>query len=242
MPSGNAGMTLLAEMKAKGISRRTLATGIGMDQSFLNKVMVGKKPWPAGLLERTQTWVGRQEVPKPDLRLAPLPQGSLSCRDWAMAYLQRGWSIVPQMPGSKTPRIKWKKYQEELPAESDSAGWFDQWPDAGLALVLGPVSDVLVIDVDGPEAHAVLLERLGSEPVAPKAISGSHEPHRYHLFFRCPNLLTRSKQTPWHQKLEFRGKGGIVIIPPSLHKSHSAMPAGRPFARRPAAAALAAPE
>jgi hypothetical protein len=99
------------------------------------------------------------------------------------------------------------------------AAWLEEWPDAGLALVLGPVSKVLVIDVDGPEAYDVLIERLGQEPLAPKALSGSRAPYRFHLYFKCPDLPTKSKQTPWHPKLEFRGKGGIVIIPPSLHKS-----------------------
>ncbi len=53
----------------------------------------------------------------------------------------------------------------------------------------------------------------------PKVLSGSRKPNRYHLFFRCPEMPTKAKATPWHPKLEFRGKGGIVVIPPSLHRS-----------------------
>ena len=83
----------------------------------------------------------------------------------------------------------------------------------------GPVSGLLVVDVDGPEAHEALVAQLGSEPLAPKVLSGSRKPHRYHLFFRCPNMPTKAKATPWHPGLEFRGKGGIVIAAPSLHKS-----------------------
>jgi hypothetical protein len=116
--------------------------------------------------------------------------------------------------------VRWKPFQERLPTREELTGWFGQWPQAGLALVLGPVSNAFVLDVDGPDAHAVLMERLeGVEPRAPKALSGSGKPCRYHLFFRDPELPTRAKQTPWHPQLEFRGRGGIVIIPPSLHKS-----------------------
>ena len=50
-------------------------------------------------------------------------------------------------------------------------------------------------------------------------ISGSGKPFRYHLFFRHPDIATKAKATPWHPSLEFRGDRGIVIIPPSLHKS-----------------------
>jgi hypothetical protein len=126
---------------------------------------------------------------------------------------------VPQLPGAKQPCIKWKEFQERVPTVEEMTRWFTHWPTAGLALVLGPVSGVFVLDVDGPEAHAALVTRLGGEPVAPKALSGSRKPCRYHLFFHHPELPTKAKATPWHPKLEFRGKGGIVIIPPSLHKS-----------------------
>lgn len=121
--------------------------------------------------------------------------------------------------GAKHPAVRWKQYQELLPDEDKLRSWFAAWPDAGVAVVLGPVSDLFVIDVDGPEAHAALLERMGNEPRAPKALSGSREPYRYHLFFKCPITPTKAKQTPWHPKLEFRGKGGVVVLPPSLHKS-----------------------
>jgi hypothetical protein len=88
-----------------------------------------------------------------------------------------------------------------------------------MAVVLGPVSGLFAIDVDGSEAHEALVEHLGAEPVAPKVLSGSRKPHRYHLFFEHPDVTTKAKATPWHPQLEFRGKGGIVIVPPSLHKS-----------------------
>ena len=40
---------------------------------------------------------------------------------------------------------------------------------------------------DGPEGHAALLKKLGGEPSAPKSLSGSGKPDRYHLFFRHPD-------------------------------------------------------
>jgi len=127
--------------------------------------------------------------------------------------------VVPQRPGDKKPTIRWKPYQNAMPSVADLQSWFRQWPSAGLAVVLGPVSDLFVIDVDGPEAHAALMRHLGAEPLVPKALSGSRKPHRYHLFFRCPDGVTKAKATPWHPQLEFRGQGSIVVIPPSLHKS-----------------------
>jgi len=216
---------VVAAMKNNKISRRELAKGVKVDPSFLSKVFNGKKPWPEGLLEKVQEWVAAQTAPKPakpgTARRSREPKKSKdeSLLDEALYLLSRGWSVVPQIPGAKKPCVKWKPYQDRLPTEQELVTWFEEWPDAGLALVLGPVSGVFVIDVDGEEAHLALLERLGKEPLGPKALSGSGKPYRYHLYFRCPDLATKSKQTPWHPNLEFRGKGGIVIIPPSLHKS-----------------------
>ncbi|MEQ8784656.1 MAG: bifunctional DNA primase/polymerase [Pirellulaceae bacterium] len=130
------------------------------------------------------------------------------------------FSIVPQLPGAKAPCLKWKPFQERRATTEECFHWWHaQWPDAGVAIVLGPVSNLFVVDVDGTAAHQELVRRLGKVPRAPKVKSGSGKKHRYHLFFRHPDLTTKAKATPWHPQLEFRGQGGIVIAPPSLHKS-----------------------
>jgi putative DNA primase/helicase len=85
---------------------------------------------------------------------------------------------------------------------------------ASLLVVIG-----MAVGMLGFPAGAWTSERLGRVPRAPTAISGSHEPCRYHLFFQHPPLATKAKATPWHPKLEFRGNRGIVVIAPSLHKS-----------------------
>lgn len=225
-------VALIDSMTRKKIRRRALAFALDLDPSFLTKLLNGKKSWPEGLLERAQGWVAdyefvatqNVEAPPQDGEPADSPIRAITTVECepllavARDYLRRGWSVVPQRPGAKTPYVKWKPFQERRPTDEELQDWFRQWPDAGLAVVLGPVSNLFVVDVDGPEAHAVLIDHLGSDPVAPKALSGSRKPHRYHLFFRW-SAATKAKATPWHSKLEFRGKGGIIVLPPSLHKS-----------------------
>jgi hypothetical protein len=224
-PPDVSAAAVLADMAARGISRRALAAGLKQDFSFLSKVLAGSKPAPAGLLAKARVWVAEQQEPTgqptPPLK-APLKHkhtGGDTLLGVALALRARGWSAVPQLPGAKKPCVRWKPFQDRLPTQAQLAGWFKAWPGAGLALVLGPVSGVFVIDVDGREAHDALVARLDKEPVAPKVLSGSGDPFRYHLYFRCPSLPTKAKQTPWHPQLEFRGHRGIVILPPSLHKS-----------------------
>ncbi len=219
-------VALLDVMKNQNVSLRKMAKRVGVDASFMSKLLKGKKPWPKDILEKIQKWAATQKTapksakPRTSRRKRQATKKKeVSILDEALHLLNQGWSVVPQRPGMKQPCIRWKPYQERLPTEEEWVTWFEEWPDAGLALVLGPVSGIFVIDVDGEEAHNALLNHLGKEPLAPKAISGSGKPYRYHLYFRCPDLPTKAKQTPWHPNLEFRGKGGIVIIPPSLHPS-----------------------
>jgi len=138
----------------------------------------------------------------------------------ALGYHDRGFCPIPQVPGAKMPSIRWKPYQDIQPAYSQVVTWFGcQFRGAGIALVLGPAFDLLVVDVDGREAYDVLLDRLGGEPEAPTVYSGSGDPHKRHYYFRHPAVPTKAKANPWHRSLEFRGHRGIVIAPPSLHKS-----------------------
>ncbi len=212
---------LAAALHSAGGNRQRLAVALEADPSFVGKVLKGRKPCPAGLAHKAREFLagprGTEAVAVPASAESFVP-GSSSL-EIAREYLGRGWGIVPQAAGAKKPRVKWKVYQERLPRGDELAHWYGRWPEDGFALVLGPVSDVFVIDVDGEEAHRALLDRLGVEPGGPKALSGSSRPFRYHLFFRHPAVATRAKATPWHPQLEFRGKGGVVILPPSVHKS-----------------------
>lgn len=126
--------------------------------------------------------------------------------DFAIRLVNIGWSVVPMRSGEKMPCVKWKEYQTRRPTESELRKWYSQWPDAGIAVILGPLSNLFVIDVDGPEAHQALLQRLGTVPMTPLAVSGSRKLNRYHLYFQYPtDVKTSAKATPWHPNLEFRG-------------------------------------
>lgn len=155
-------------------------------------------------------------------RANDVPELQDTCFLDALWYrVERGWSVVPQRPGEKRPTVGWKPYQSIPPRPSQLYDWYRQWPDAGVALVLGPVSGAFAIDCDGEEGHRALLGHLGSVPEAATSISGSGKPYRYHLLFQHPgpDVPTQARYCPWSEKLEFRGEGGMIVIPPSLHPS-----------------------
>lgn len=137
----------------------------------------------------------------------------------AAEYRLKGWSVVPQLPGAKQPCVKWKPYQTRLPTVEELVDWWTRWPDAGIAVVLGPVSNLFAVDVDGEDAHKALVRNLGGVPGTAKSLSGSGKRYRYHLLFSHPPIETNAKFCPWCPTLEFRGHGGIIVLPPSRHKS-----------------------
>jgi hypothetical protein len=224
----------LAEQLARlDLPRRQVAADLGIDPSFFTKFLKGDKPLPPGKADAVRAYLagrrGPPAPPAPDSAADPLAHlwagGGVAdpkpvpMIDVADACLLRGWSFVPMMAGEKKPLVRWKPYQTRRPTTGELDEWFRRWPEAGLALVLGQHSGIFVIDVDGPEAHRALLDKLGRVPDAPLALSGSRSPHRYHLYFRHPAAATKAKATPWHPKLEFRGEGGLIVVPPSPHKS-----------------------
>lgn len=137
----------------------------------------------------------------------------------AKEYRARNWSIIPLLPGAKKPLVRWKPYQDTAPSDVLITDWWTRFLDAGICLILGPVSGIVAVDVDSSEAEQVLFDLLGGEPKTRKTISGSMKPGKAHYLFRCPNFPTNAKYTPLHKSLELRGHGGYVVLPPSLHPS-----------------------
>lgn len=232
-----------ALMGGHGLNQSQTAKLLEMNRSHFSKLLSGKRKPKPELLMRLQEAL---KVVEPEETVVPVSHAPPSKTDFveshvcggarfneavlsasdaesnldvAQKYLSCGWSIVPQVSGKKKPAVKWASYQKELPTTEDVDSWWRQFTEAGIALIAGPVSGVLVIDVDGVEAHNELIERLGEAPDAPRVNSGSEDPYRYHLYFQHPNFSTKAKATPWHRNLEFRGNKGLVILPPSIHKS-----------------------
>lgn len=142
----------------------------------------------------------------------------------ALAYLGRGWSVVPIRPRTKRPLVRWQPFQQRLPTAAEFRDWFNRWPDAGIGIVTGPVSGLAVLDVDlghgGDETLAELERCHGKLPETVEAITGGGGRH---LYFRYPDqaLPSRVGIAPG---LDVRADGGLVVAPPSLH------PSGRRYA------------
>ena len=90
--------------------------------------------------------------------------------------------------------------------------WWSTWPTANIGGLTGLAFDVC--DVDGPEGVAAVTPLLGAgQGRGPLVRTGSGG---WHLLFKPTGLGNRVRFLPG---TDWRGKGGYVVLPPSLHAS-----------------------
>ncbi|WP_306211079.1 bifunctional DNA primase/polymerase [Actinoplanes sp. RD1] len=87
--------------------------------------------------------------------------------------------------------------------------WWARWPHANVGLATGTGLDVC--DVDTPDALRRLLDLLDVvRPAGPLVRTG----HGWHLWYASTGLSNRVGIIPG---VDWRGTGGLVVAPPSLH-------------------------
>jgi hypothetical protein len=170
--------------------------------------------------------VSRSQLGPGDLLAAP---GELGCARAAPVYAALGFSVVPMhavRPGGscscgnpgcsdpgKHPRLRgWQQLAAIDPAVVGE--WWRRWPDANLGLVTGRRFDVLDLDGDqGVEALRAALSIAPLEHPGPVARTGGGG---WHLLYAPTGLGNRVKLLPG---VDWRGRGGLIVAPPSQHAS-----------------------
>jgi hypothetical protein len=114
-------------------------------------------------------------------------------------------------PG-KHPRLAdWPTAASTSPAQV--RGWWQRWPTANVGLATGRRFDVL--DVDGPVGEAALRALAQAGPVpsgGPLARTGGG----WHVLLAPTGAGNRVGLQPG---LDWRGRGGLIVAPPSWHAS-----------------------
>jgi len=164
---------------------------------------------------------GRHEIS------APSRENLDTCAATALAYQRLGWSVIPLRPKTKIPKLPWQEFQDRRADEEEVRTWFKRWPRANLGIVTGPVSGLVVLDVDprhgGEESLRNWIERHGPLPATPEAETGGGGRHLY-FATRDPELGNRVAVV---SGIDLRGRGGMIVAPPSIH------PSGRPYVWKP---------
>src|SRR5215207_4353299 len=139
---------------------------------------------------------------------------SSAAKGAAAEYRRRGWSPIPIKRHSKHPNLAELEpylYREATTEELNSWAW------SGVGIVTGPLSGVLVLDVDGPEGEAELKKH--GHPVTPMAKTAGGG---MHLYFKHPEQRVRTGIRV-ALGLDVKACGGYVVAPPSIGEN------GKPY-------------
>lgn len=146
----------------------------------------------------------------------------------ALIYAAKGWPVAPLWwptdahrcacpdgPNCKSPAKHPRTRNGLKDASTDEAvirAWWERWPKANIALVTGIAFDVLDVDIND------LIEGIDDLPEidiysVPMVITGSS---KWHVYFEPTGGGNRAK---FSRYCDWRGKGGYVVAPPSVHEA-----------------------
>jgi hypothetical protein len=129
----------------------------------------------------------------------------------ARDYHRRGWAPIPLRPGEKAPLINWRRFQEQPPQLKNVESWWGKHPDAGVAIVTGPASGLLVVDVDPRNGGEQSIRGMHLPPTLVTLTGGGGR----HYLYRCSDSLpTRAAALPG---VDLLARGHIAVMPPSGH-------------------------
>ena len=114
-------------------------------------------------------------------------------------YLQAGLAVLPADKVRKCPVLPgWKRYQEELPTESEVHAWFSNHHNA-LCIVCGKVSGNLeIIDFDNQgELFPAWSEKIPSDLKAKLVIE---KPPPVDTMWRTDVMMRCAETSSWHRE------------------------------------------
>jgi hypothetical protein len=97
--------------------------------------------------------------------------------------------------------------------------WWDRMPDANIGIATGKGSNLVVLDVDGPEGEALFVELQRQHGSLPPTITVKTHRGRHHWLRNPKNVAKVQSVARGKVKLDVRGDGGYVLAPPSTHES-----------------------
>ena len=118
----------------------------------------------------------------------------------------------------KCPLVKWKPFQTRLPTDEEMAEWDRKFPGGNIAVCCGPVSGLLVLDLDGIDAAMSM-----------QALEDEHEPlpdtwrvatsRGCHVYFRYDGADLRNTNGELGKGIESKTGGATVHGVGSVHRS-----------------------
>lgn len=136
----------------------------------------------------------------------------------ALKYHDMGWTVLPAEKGKKHPIVSWKEYQYKKPTREQIIEWFKDGK-SNIFLVTGKISGICVVDVDKNKNGDLSDEAEELTRKLPLTLTSITGGGGFHYFFKYPARKDLGNFVGKIPGIDFRGEGGGVILPPSIHES-----------------------
>ncbi len=137
----------------------------------------------------------------------------------AHRMVEKGLSVIPvdmtpnpkdENKPKKAALVSWTEFQRRLPTDEEIDKWWKKFPNAGLGIVTGQLSNLTVIDTDTLEAKERVFELL---PDGLETVVVDTPRLGTHFYFQHEKNLTTAKGLI--SGLDVRSEGGYVVCPPT---------------------------
>jgi hypothetical protein len=156
------------------------------------------------------------------------------CLKAALGYLGRGWAALAVCPPDhrhvppfhratcskpgKRPLGPWKAWQTRLPALDEVVAQWEVVPAANVGIVLGPVSGLVGVDVDGQEGERILEEVSGRDLPRTLTFATGRGRRLLYAIDRDSDVPTRTLSGRGGE-VKILAAGTLTVMPPSRHVS-----------------------
>jgi hypothetical protein len=156
------------------------------------------------------------------------------CLKAALAYLGRGWAALAVCPPDhqdvppfhratcskpgKRPLGPWKAWQTRLPTLDEVVGQWELVPAANVGVVLGAVSGLVGVDVDGEEGERILGEASGGDLPRTLTFTTGRGRRLLYAIDGDSDVPTRTLSGRGGE-VKVLAAGTLTVMPPSRHAS-----------------------
>ncbi|MEM2079750.1 MAG: phage/plasmid primase, P4 family [Nitrososphaerota archaeon] len=141
-------------------------------------------------------------------------------KDYAFAYHQLNFVVIPTIPQKKQPAVEWGSFQLNRASWNEIERLFDEaiekYGDCGIGVICGKVSGLVVLDVDDENKWHEFCRKHNLNPEPSSIVVKT--PHGWHFYFRYPRDKQINRLAIRDDKeiiAELRGDNHFVVCPPT---------------------------
>ncbi len=133
----------------------------------------------------------------------------------ALEYAAQGWRVFPLSPGGKIP-LGGNGVHDATTDSAQITEWWTKTANANIGFATG--AGIHVVDIDGEEGEeSLVLLETENGPLAPTRECRTGRGR--HFYFNYVGGELGNSASKLGSKVDTRGDGGYVILPPSVHQS-----------------------